>query len=365
MDMKGSVIMRKYFIGFICGVALSISTVVFAANTIQAYLFPSRVLFHMNDTVREIDGLGDNAVINYNNKAYIPLRAFTDAMGATVTFTPSSSVTSYLNKIDIYDGPAIPINKGLTLKDSEGYVTISNLKIVTDKNGNDTLESGTIQINKDITGKTVEFHFSDITDPNQAVSSYMYILNEDIDKPEPGDIRPFQTSVGMNDRKLESLSVVVHDTLKQYPEGDNATATMWGNPVAIYFTPPSGFNGVLPIGKIAPFSINILNTSAENIVIQPYDLTFEVYKTDANYQSKELVYSFKMPRSNGALGHNSFYGMTIPWNQRGINGKFITAGKYTVKLKAPPSLQYFKEGSNDIINYPLYLRISSFNVEFK
>jgi hypothetical protein len=358
--------LRKYIIGFICGIALSISTVVFAANTIQGYLFPSRVLFHMNDTVREIDGSGDNAVINYNNKAYIPLRAFTDAMGATVTFTPSSSVTSYLNKIDIYDGPAIPIDKGLTLKDSEGYVSISNLKVVKDKNGNEFLTSGIIQINKDITWKTVEFHFSDITDPNQAVSSYMYILNEDIDKPEAGDIRPFQTSVVMNERNLQSLSVVVRDTLKQYPVTGDATGTMWGNPIAIHFGPRfNNFNdGVLPLGEISPFSIDVVNTSADNIVIQPYDLIFEVYKTDANYQLKELVYSFKLPRSNGTLAQNSRYSVTIPWNQRGTNGKFITAGKYAVRLKAPANLQYYKEGSDDIINYPLFLRTSGFNVEF-
>jgi hypothetical protein len=359
--------MRKYIIGFMIGIALSLSTVVFAANTIQAYLFPSRVLFHMNDTVKEIDGSGDNAVINYNNKAYIPLRAFTDAMGATVTFTPSSSVTSYLNKIDIYDGPAIPINKGLTLKDSEGYVTISDLKVVTDKNANQFLTSGTIQINKDLTGKTIEFHSSYITDPNQAVSSFVYILNEDIDKPEAGDIRPFQTSVVMNDQKLEILSVVVRDTLKQNPFEMGPNTTDWGNPVAIFFAPQFAYfnDGVLPLGEISPFSISVANTGTDNIVIQPFDLTFEVYKTDANYLQKELVYSFKIPRSNGTLNHTTAYSVTVPWNQRGTNGKFITAGKYAIRLKAPTSLQYFKEGSDDIINYPLYLRSSGFNVEFK
>jgi hypothetical protein len=357
--------MKKYIIGFICGVALSISTVVFAANTIQAYLFPSRVLFHMNDTVKEIDGLGDNAVINYNNKAYIPLRAFTDSMGATVTFTPSSSVTSYLNKIDIYSGPAIPIDKGLMLKDSEGYVTLSELKVVPDLNGTNILRSGTIQINKDITGKTIEIDYTDDLGEMYTLSDYISILNEDIDKPESGDIRPFQTLAVLETRKLESLHVVVHDTLKQYPQETNGTVSMWGNPVAIIFGPPSGFNGTLPLGEISPFSISVLNTSSDNIIIQPYDLTFEVYKTDTNYQLKELVYSFKMPRSNGTLGHNSGYHVKIPWNQRGLDGKFITAGKYAVRLKAPSSLQYFKEGSNDVINYPLYLRSSGFNVEFK
>jgi hypothetical protein len=357
--------MRKYIIGFVCGIALSLSTVVFAANTIQAYLFPSRVLFHINDTVKEIDGSGDNAVINYNNKAYIPLRAFTDAMDATITFTPSSSITSYLNKIDIYSGPANPIKKGLQLKDSEGYVTISDLITTSDGKGTYVMSSGTIRINKDITGKTIEIYNNENPQSPMLISPYIYILNEDIDKPHVGDIRPFKTDARFAASNLDSLSVVVHDTLKQSPVEPNGTVSMWGDPVAIIFGPPSGFNGTLPLGQIAPFSISVLNTSADNIIIQPYDLTFEVYKTDANYQQQDLVYRFKLPRSNGTLGHNSGYTVKIPWNQRGLDGKFITAGKYTVRLKAPTRLQYFKEGSSDIINYPLYLRSSSFIVEFK
>jgi hypothetical protein len=355
--------MRKYFIGFICGVALSLSTVVLAADTIQVYLFPSRVLFHMNETVKEIDGTGDNGIINYNNKAYIPLRAFTDGMGATITFAPSSSVTSYLNKIDIYSGAANPINKGLTLKDSEGYVTISELKVVPDQNGGNIIKTGTIQINKEITGKTIEICTDDATGTMQILSEFIYILNEDIDKPKPGDIRPFKTNAAIGDRKLESLRIVVHDALKQYPHEKNGTVS--GDPVAVIFGPPSGFNGTLPLGEISPFSISVLNTSSDNIIIQPYDLTFEVYKTEANYQMNELVYSYKMPKSNGTLGHDSGYNVMIPWNQRGLDGKFITAGKYAVRLKAPSSIQYFIEGSNDIKTYPLYLRSSGFNVEFK
>lgn len=359
--------MRKYLIGFICGVTLSLSTAVFAANTIQAYLFPSRVIFHTDTHVKEIDGTGDNAVINYNNKTYIPLRAFVDAMDSTLTFSPSSKITSYLNKIDIYEGPPTPINKGLTLNDSEGYVTISHLNIIQDKNNHAMLTSGTIQINKNLTGKVVEFRFTDIAAPDQSASQFVYILNEDIDQPKPGDIRPFQTSIVMDGRKPESLAVVVHDILKQYPVIDDATGPMWGNPIAIHFGPRfNNFNdGVLPLGQISPFLISVVNTSSDNIVIQPYDLTFEVYRTDANYQQKELVYSYKMPRSNGTLTHNSQYRVTVPWNQRGINGKFITAGKYTIRLKAPATLQYYKVGSDDIINYPLYLRTSGFNVEFK
>jgi hypothetical protein len=193
----------------------------------------------------------------------------------------------------------------------------------------------------------------------------MYILNEDIDNPKPGDIRPFKTKAGIGDRKLESLRIVVHDALKQYPQEKKWYGVNVGDPVAIIFGPPSGFNGTLPLGEISPFSISVVNISSDNIIIQPYDLTFEVYKTDANYQMKDLVYSYKMPKSNGTLGHDSGYSVKIPWNQRGLDGRFITAGKYAVRLKAPTNIQYFIEGSNDVKTYPLYLRSSGFNIEFK
>ncbi len=76
--------MKKYIIGFVCGVVIATSTTVIATDSIQAYLFPSEVVIRSGETIRPIDINGENTVINYNNRAYIPLRTFAEAMGAEV-----------------------------------------------------------------------------------------------------------------------------------------------------------------------------------------------------------------------------------------------------------------------------------------
>jgi hypothetical protein len=106
---------KKYFI---CGTVLSISTVAFVSDTIQAYLFPSKVKFHLD-----------------NNKAYIPLRSFSEAMGASVNFESASNATENLNIIDISRSGNLNKND-LTLKDSNGYVNIGDLKATTDEKWN-------------------------------------------------------------------------------------------------------------------------------------------------------------------------------------------------------------------------------------
>jgi hypothetical protein len=93
---------KKYIIGLLCGVVLSMTTAAFAANSIQAILFPSKITFHVNNTSKVIDGAGVNPILNYNNKTYIPLRAFADAMGANVTYENSNAGKGSIPNIEIF-----------------------------------------------------------------------------------------------------------------------------------------------------------------------------------------------------------------------------------------------------------------------
>lgn len=77
------------------------TTVALATNAIQTVLFPSKVTFYTSTTIQVLDQT-DNAIFNYNNKAYIPLRAFTDAMGARINYG-EPAVNGGLAKIDIYN----------------------------------------------------------------------------------------------------------------------------------------------------------------------------------------------------------------------------------------------------------------------
>jgi hypothetical protein len=106
---------RKWLFGLFCGVVLMVSTAAAPSHSIDAVLFPGTVTIHDGDEVKTIDGSGDNGMINYNNKAYIPLRAFAEGMGATVAYTPPSESNGVL-KIDIFQGDA-PIRWSLERTD--------------------------------------------------------------------------------------------------------------------------------------------------------------------------------------------------------------------------------------------------------
>jgi len=119
--------MKKFIIGLLCGAVLSMTTVAFATNAVKAVLFPSKVTFYTNTTIKVLDGTEDNTILNYNNKAYIPLRAFTDAMGAKVNYR-APAANGGLAKIDIFNAAsnAYTIN---TFEIGNGVCTPMNLSL--------------------------------------------------------------------------------------------------------------------------------------------------------------------------------------------------------------------------------------------
>lgn len=97
--------MKKWIVGVAGGIGLMVLTAASPSNAIYGVLFPSQVTFHNgNETIR-FDEAGGNEIINVNNKSYIPLRAFAEAMGATVEYAPPNEQTD-LHQIDIYQGVA-------------------------------------------------------------------------------------------------------------------------------------------------------------------------------------------------------------------------------------------------------------------
>jgi len=355
--------MKKFMIGLICGIVLSVSTVVFASGSIQAVLFPSKISFHVNNAVKEMDGAGDNAVLNYNNKTYIPLRAFSEAMGATVTYDAASNATGNLNNINIYNHSA---STDLTLKDPDGYVNIGDLITTNNQNGSNIISSGIIQVNKDLAGKKVEIDLLDKAGNQFSATDYIYIQDEDSNPLKIGDIRTFQTNAVYDaGGEVGSYRVSVHDIWK--PVSNPSIDPQNGDPIGILYAPLSNFNGVIPLGKIAPFSIDVYNTSENNLTIKPYNLEFDVYTLDAQNKAGKLVYSYKLPVISGPLASKAGYHTVIPWNQRGLDGKFITAGNYLAKLTKPAAINYLVDGSTDLKAYTIYIRgvDGGFQVQFK
>lgn len=312
----------------------------FASGLVQVYLSPSQVFFHLDNTIKEIDVSGDSGILYYQDRIYVPLRTFATAMGATINYGAASPATGNLNRIDIYSSSQLD-EKDLTIQDPEGYVSIGNLNIIKDKNGYSVLTSGTIQVNKELTGKAIDI----LVGPNR-YKAWVYIQNEDIEQPKVGDIRPFQTNF-IFDQEISPVAVDVHDILK--PEIWEDISKLSGNPIAIMIGPLISSNEIL-MGKVVPVRVDVFNSSDNALTVDPFNVGVDIYKDNPQDQSSELVYSCKLPTISGTISRKSGFPITVFWNQRNLVGDYVLPGEYYVCLK-DPVIYYSPVGSNDRITY--------------
>lgn len=82
--------MKKFFVGLVCGVALSATTAVYASDTIQAYLFPAKFVIHGES--KQLDG--EYVVLNHNGHAYVPVRFVAESLGELVKYEESTKTIS-------------------------------------------------------------------------------------------------------------------------------------------------------------------------------------------------------------------------------------------------------------------------------
>lgn len=117
--------MKKFVSGVILGIGISVCTVALAAEELQTVLFPSKVTFHLPGQDKQLDTSID-PVINVNNKAYIPLRLFSESLGAAVDYREPSDLSNGQHTIDIHFpevlGNQAFVNKGWKLYTVFGMV---------------------------------------------------------------------------------------------------------------------------------------------------------------------------------------------------------------------------------------------------
>ncbi|WP_426453903.1 stalk domain-containing protein [Paenibacillus sp. S-38] len=180
--------MKKFGLGLLCGVLISMSTAVVAANTIQAYLFPSKIDFKVNNISSQLDSTQD-AVLNYNNKTYIPLRSFAEAMGAKVEYVDPSPETGNMSLITISSNKyelkkfenTIPANAvcsplSLVLNVPDEYYQKSELKISQSNNFVfHLINRTTINLNANPTELTFDV-YKETVDGTQGALVYQYKL---------------------------------------------------------------------------------------------------------------------------------------------------------------------------------------------
>ncbi|MBP1993758.1 hypothetical protein [Paenibacillus eucommiae] len=358
--------MKKFIIGFMCGAAIATTTTVWAADSIQAYLFPSKVEFRHGEMITPVDVSGDNAVINYNNKAYIPLRTFAEAIGAKVSFKEAAASNGNKNQIILMTGQAFE-NGPLTLSDPDNNVNIGDLYVVREPNGNNSLTSGTIRINKVLKDKEIEIHAFDAKGELIGKTDFVYIQDSESKPPRPGETRLFSTSLTFNgNRKMDSCVIKIRDQLKAIESKETDVHLLGSGGIAALY-PPGGFDGYLPAGQVAPFIVFFQNTIDHEIELKPFEMNIKVTRIDKNNEFVELVYEKKLPTIEGPLQSLSFYHFTVPWNPVDREGRPLSKGRYQITLERPDTFRYTLDGGS-IITEPLITNTrtpTAFNVELQ
>jgi hypothetical protein len=90
------VTLKKLVLGLICGLIFAVSTVTYASDAVQVYLFPAK--FSFNGKVTELSS-DEYVILNYNGHAYVPIRFVAETMGAAVSYNESKR-TIFVNSKD-------------------------------------------------------------------------------------------------------------------------------------------------------------------------------------------------------------------------------------------------------------------------
>jgi hypothetical protein len=268
-------------------------------------------------------------------------------MGATVNYEEPSLKNDNLHKIDIYSSSTLAVNN-LTLQDPDGYVSIGDLQYK-EVDGEYDLFGGTIRINKDLDGKSVHIY----SEENTSFEYYnpIYVLNEAIDPLKAGDIRPFKVPYGMGSYNSLNFNIRLKDSFQASPceRGSNIPSRplmFEGGPME------ESDDSLFRVDRPTYFYYRLLCFDS-NIIVQPFTVKLEIYKTDQDNQSSELVFSWDLPVFEGAFRKNYGYQGLHLWDKRDLNGQYVEPGWYRFKFVLPEEVSYKIEGSNNINTFEM------------
>ncbi|MDQ0888932.1 hypothetical protein QFZ81_004020 [Paenibacillus sp. V4I9] len=323
--------MKKFISGIIVGIGISAYTVTFASESLQAFFFPSKVAFHNKGETTEVSFSNDDPIINYNNKAYIPLRLFSETLNAKVIYSAPSDSSGGKNVIDIY----LNDDDKNVIRDHDNFVSISNLESSPSGTNSYSL-SGLITINKDLEGKVIEIHALDSNKKVTGSSAEITIEGGSLAK--VGGTRKFSAPIFPQGTPT-SFEVVVKDSwgltnLEYFSDG------MINNVAGISFGPPS-----IDENKKALISgLQFKNQSKNDLNIEPLSIEFQINKVIGD--RKEIVKSYKLSDLKGEIPAMSWYKAYLPaWDLRDQNSLPVTPGKYEVSIIVPNALKYNIEGT--------------------
>lgn len=322
----------SFIIGLCTGVGLSLCTAALASDSIQAVLFPSKIHFLVNGTVTEVDGTGENAVINYNNKAYIPLRTFAEAMGAAVNYRQADEDKN--NIIDIYAGMS---EDEFADQDKEGYVSIAQLDVRPASAHEQGFNvRGILKVNKDISNKKIEL---DVLDAKGSI-----IGSTDADffnKLHEGDIIPLNLTIHSTGN-MDSFQIRVRDTWSMTTSTGYFDGMLLLNQGLVF-----GMGGLDKEKKGLVQYLQFKNQGNAPIRIEPLNIEYQIVKVGS--EGDQLIFSHKLAPLEGTIPVYAWYEAKLPvWKLQNRDGTLIAPGKYAGQIIIPPSLHFWSEGNSKV-----------------
>lgn len=348
--------MRNFIAGLICGAFLLILTAAGAPSAIQAKLFPSKITIHNGSHVVQIDGTGPDGIINYKNKAYIPIRLFSEAMGAQVNYEAASSKNGNLHQIEVFNQLFLD---QLRWSDSNGYVTIGNLSGL----GNN-IKEGRIKINKDIVGKAITIYPLSREGEYIGSSTFVYIDNAGPqDTPKVGDIRTFKTSLPQS--PINMYQVYVEDKIQRFTFGEQ-TIDFVAEPIFSRLFPDND-SGPFSKGQIIVYDFTFSNTSGNLVTLDKLPLHFVVYEDKGNeINESSLVFKEKITEIQGDFKKLEGLKTVLMWDQRNSKGVQVPAGKYLAGIEIPDEISLYNHATKKQETIPFKLQYGAiFSLEIK
>ncbi|TBL75384.1 hypothetical protein [Paenibacillus thalictri] len=342
----------NFLTGLLIGIGLSACSVTFAASNIEAFLFPSKVIFHLGELTNNVD-VSKSPVINHNNQAYVPLRLFAESIGARVNFQEASNVPG-THQIDIYTADVTTL---FHMPDPEGYVTVGQFQISEEPSypGRSNL-TGLMRINKKMTGKSVQIDALDSS--NHIVGSTGYIFTEMLGRKNEGDVMPFAAPIDLKGN-VESYQVKVVDGWEplssEFVNGPGVLSDFAG----VIFGPPDFSNDRK---SLAHHGVDFKNDSSHDIWIEPLNMEYQIVKVDGDQE--EIMFHYKIPALEGRIQAKSWFKAYLPeWNLRDPSGEPITPGKYIVRIQVPAALSYTVDGSEEVKMFTKIARYNNWEID--
>ena len=318
--------LKKFISGLLFGVLITLPISVYASDQISAYLFPVKVTIYQNGVATDFN-TNDHSFLNYNNRTYVPLRAFSEAMGMIVNFEEGSVSNGNNNRIDIYE----PSSMIPSAQDQEQYTSLYVTRQSNNKDGTIQIY-GLIRVNKDPAGRSIAF-------ANQ------FVLENALTQPlHSGQLRTFTAS--MENTTVETYTVMMRGWSAPSPFYKG----MIGGPtaeLALRFT-GKGLGQTISISQdyYEEDNVTILNAAEDTVTLSAMDLHYRIFKVENGKDT--LVCSYPIPTFDGGFielppGTGSSF-MIPSWDFRDQNGALVSPGQYAVQLTMPSNFDYIIDG---------------------